>query len=135
MLPAWRILQYFQPSLGYHLSLRSCFCLFLSGHLRQVLLYNLPIDIIISQRESYGAHTVWALKFSSREITITLPKIIKLSQKDRKLRSVQAIVYRQMDGCQADHYPRYDNIPLSYRSCHSEGKICVQFLNCIVNGH
>ena len=29
------ILQYFQPSLSYHLSL---FCLFLSGHLRQVLL-------------------------------------------------------------------------------------------------
>ena len=33
------ILQYFQPSLSYHLSLRSLFCLFLSGRLRQVLLY------------------------------------------------------------------------------------------------
>ena len=33
------ILQNFQPSLSYHLSLRSLFCLFLSGHLRQVLLY------------------------------------------------------------------------------------------------
>ena len=32
------ILQYFRPSLSYHLSLRSLFCLFLSGHLRQVLL-------------------------------------------------------------------------------------------------
>ena len=32
------ILQYFRPSLSYHLSLRSFFCLFLSGHLRQVLL-------------------------------------------------------------------------------------------------
>ena len=32
------ILQYFQPSLCYHLSLRSLFCLFLSGRLRQVLL-------------------------------------------------------------------------------------------------
>ena len=33
------ILQYFRPSLSYLLSLRSLFCLFLSGHLRQVLLY------------------------------------------------------------------------------------------------
>ena len=33
------ILQYFRPSLSYHLSLRRLFCLFLNGHLRQVLLY------------------------------------------------------------------------------------------------
>ena len=33
------ILQFFQPSLSYSLSLRSLFCLFLSGRLRQVLLY------------------------------------------------------------------------------------------------
>ena len=33
------ILQYFRPSLSYHLSLRSLFCLFLRGHLRHVLLY------------------------------------------------------------------------------------------------
>ena len=33
------ILQYFQPSLSYHLSFKPLFCLFLSGHLRQVLLY------------------------------------------------------------------------------------------------
>ena len=30
------ILQYFRPSLSYHLTLRSLFCLFLSGRLRQV---------------------------------------------------------------------------------------------------
>ena len=30
------ILQYFRPSLSYHLSLRSLFCIFLSGRLRQV---------------------------------------------------------------------------------------------------
>ena len=34
------ILQYFRPSLSYHLSLRPLFCLFLSGPLRQVLLYT-----------------------------------------------------------------------------------------------
>ena len=33
------ILQYFRPSLSYHLSLRSLFCLVLSGRLRQVLLH------------------------------------------------------------------------------------------------
>ena len=33
------ILQYFQPSLSYHLSSRPLFCLFLSGRLRQVLMY------------------------------------------------------------------------------------------------
>ena len=33
------ILQYFRPSLSYHLSLRPLFCLFLSGLLRQILLY------------------------------------------------------------------------------------------------
>ena len=32
------ILQYFQPSLGYQLSLRSLFCLFFSGRFTQVLL-------------------------------------------------------------------------------------------------
>ena len=34
------ILQYFQPSLCYHLSLRSLFCPFLSGRFTQVLLYK-----------------------------------------------------------------------------------------------
>ena len=33
------ILQYFRPSLSYHLSLRSLFCLFFSGRFTQVLLY------------------------------------------------------------------------------------------------
>ena len=35
----WSILQYFRPSLSYHLSVRYLFCLFLSGRLRQVLLH------------------------------------------------------------------------------------------------
>ena len=39
-----RILQYFRPSLSYHFSLRPLFCLFLSGRLRQVLLYALQYD-------------------------------------------------------------------------------------------
>ena len=32
------VLQYFRPSVSYHLSLRLLFCLFLSGRCRQVLL-------------------------------------------------------------------------------------------------
>ena len=35
----WSILQYFRPSLSYHLSLRPLVCLFLSGRFTQVLLY------------------------------------------------------------------------------------------------
>ena len=38
-----RILQYFWPSLLYHWWLKSLFCLFLSGHLRQVLLYVIHV--------------------------------------------------------------------------------------------
>ena len=32
-------MQYFRPSFSYHLSLRSLFCLFLSGRLHRFLLY------------------------------------------------------------------------------------------------
>ena len=40
----WSILQYFWPSLNYHLSLSPLFCLFLSGRLRQVLLYIIEME-------------------------------------------------------------------------------------------
>ena len=36
----WSILQYFRPSLSYHLSLRSLFCLLLSGHFTPTLLFT-----------------------------------------------------------------------------------------------
>ena len=40
------ILQYFRPSLSYHLSLRPLFCLYLSGPLRQVycIKWSIPMD-------------------------------------------------------------------------------------------
>ena len=38
------MLKYFRPSLSYYLSLRPLFCLFLSGGLRQVLLYVLILN-------------------------------------------------------------------------------------------
>ena len=57
------ILQYFQPSSSYHLSLGTLFCLFLSGPLRQVLLYTvftyshlklLPKETIVQHRSRYA---------------------------------------------------------------------------------
>ena len=39
------ILQYFRPSLSYHLSLRSLFVYFLSGCFTQVLLYNSQVNL------------------------------------------------------------------------------------------
>ena len=41
MQVTWSILQYFRPDLSNHLSLRPLFCLFLSGRLKQDLLYVL----------------------------------------------------------------------------------------------
>ena len=41
------ILQYFQPSLSYHLSLRPLFCLFLSDRLRPVLLYQKSLGVLL----------------------------------------------------------------------------------------
>ena len=39
------VLQYFRPSLTYHLSIRSLFCLFLSGRFTQGLLYCEDVTI------------------------------------------------------------------------------------------
>ena len=39
------LLQYFLPSFSYHLSLRSLFCLFLSGHFTRVLLYFSKVQL------------------------------------------------------------------------------------------
>ena len=41
------ILQYFWPSLSYHFPLRPLFCLFLSGRLRQVLLYSNALRLLL----------------------------------------------------------------------------------------
>ena len=56
----WSILQYFRPSLSYHLSLRSLFCPFLSGRLRQILLYDhsyvcCTVKISVTWSEGYTA--------------------------------------------------------------------------------
>ena len=45
------ILQYFRPSLSYHLSLRSLFCLFLSGRFTEVLLYVVKSSALLAKNE------------------------------------------------------------------------------------
>ena len=58
------ILQYFRPFLSYHFPLRPLFCLFLSGHLRQVLLsikisYLVLVHFIIT----LSKHLFWVFFF------------------------------------------------------------------------
>ena len=62
------ILHYFRPTLSYHLSLRPLFCLFLSGRLRQVLLYLLETSgqivtkVIMHSEVFHGiCHSWWSL--------------------------------------------------------------------------
>ena len=50
----WSILQYFRPSLSYHLTSRSLFCLFLRGRLRQVLLYTSDLNTLCMQAVNAG---------------------------------------------------------------------------------
>ena len=51
------ILQYFGPSLSYHLSLKSLFCLFFNGLLWQVLLYKHFVN-----SSSDKQHLIWEIK-------------------------------------------------------------------------
>ena len=54
------ILQYFRPALSYHFSLRSLFCLFLSGCLRQVLLYSETCHKRpLKNRQNKGVKAMW----------------------------------------------------------------------------
>ena len=57
------ILQYFWPSLSYNLSLRSLFCLFLSGRFTQGLLYTTPIYI---NNTVLGVHAIFLGSTSHR---------------------------------------------------------------------
>ena len=52
----WSILQYFQPSVSYHLSLRSLFCLFLSGLFKT----GFTVGDIFSKN---GTIMIWCFQF------------------------------------------------------------------------
>ena len=69
-----------RPSLSYHLSLRSSFCIFLSGRLRQVLLY-IYLDFVCFISGSavsgdaglpVGAHTWWSYLYASGVLLVCL---------------------------------------------------------------
>ena len=64
------ILQYFRPSLSYHLSKRSLFCLFLSGCFTQVLLYFLWSMLC--------SHYSWSLFRYFALYKGLLPKVLRL---------------------------------------------------------
>ena len=55
------IVQYFRPALIYHLSLRFLFCLFLSDHLRQVLLYYANYSLLNLKRSKIESHKLLLL--------------------------------------------------------------------------
>ena len=59
------ILQYFRPSFSYHLSLRSLFCLFLSGRFTQVLLYMLLQGKHPTSYGKYSRHLKGKINFTS----------------------------------------------------------------------
>ena len=63
------ILQYYRPSLSYHLSLRTLFCLFLSDCLRQVLLY---IHVLSQNVETYASKYQRKIFYRSNTVNITI---------------------------------------------------------------
>ena len=79
------ILQYFQPSLSYHFSLRPFFCIFLSVHLRQVLLYiKLPSQLSLNFSWLMNSSTLWdqrrnfaSKKFRENKTSRKLPNLQK----------------------------------------------------------
>ena len=70
---SWSILQYFRPSLSYRLSLRPLFCLFLSGCLRQVLLYSKSI-------RGWASCVAYCLYFLSLKLNFSRVDIQTLKQ-------------------------------------------------------
>ena len=63
-------LQFFLPSLSYHLSLRSLFCLFLSGRLRQVILYKSSVFVTLCN--DYASKKRFSVAVHSSTIAVSL---------------------------------------------------------------
>ena len=77
------ILQYFQPSLSYQLSLRPLLCLFLSGRLGQVLLYIqdlsshcISLKVFVSKiiLQSHHHHCIQSTKSSKHYLGLVMSK-------------------------------------------------------------
>ena len=71
-------LQYFRPSLSYHLPLRSLFCLFLSGGFTQVLLYVTLILLTL-----FGATSLYGVQWLSCRVAMVREKILEKEKKSR----------------------------------------------------
>ena len=69
-------LQYFQPSLSYHLSLRYCFYLFLSGFFTQVLLYAKMCEEYL--RSVGGTISLSSLSFKGKGLPYVVMRSISL---------------------------------------------------------
>ena len=67
------ILQYFRPSLSYHLSLGSMFCLFLSGHFTQVLVYFCFQPIVHAVGDPFYKITSEALLVTQQLVKVIRP--------------------------------------------------------------
>ena len=70
----WSILQYFWPSLSYHLSSRSLFCLTLIGCFTQVLLYQPLLKICFAVIKTFGC---WVMLCNFLLLSTLFFKIIK----------------------------------------------------------
>ena len=75
----WSILQYFQPSLSYHLSLRPLFCLFLSSRLSWFYRLRLTISFEQFSHVSFLASNLSLIVLSTDRFVIML---IQLGSKD-----------------------------------------------------
>ena len=69
------ILQYFQPPLSYHLSLRFLFCLILSGHFTQVLLFTLVTNLCLKAGEFFSYNNVEYEYSHNYSVVFKNPKI------------------------------------------------------------
>ena len=80
------ILQYFPPSLSYHMSLRPLFCLFLSDCLRQVLLFYLAH--LAGKRHKSNIRKVKIVEMKKRGELVKLTKTL-----DQAITAVTATRY------------------------------------------
>ena len=76
------ILQYFRPSLSYHLSVKPLFCLFLSGRFRQVLL-NVYVQAILG---TILTPTIFKLK------NLMIVSLVKIANQKSPFRSSLVLI-------------------------------------------
>ena len=95
------ILQYFRPSLSYHLSLRYLFCVFLSGRFTQILLFtheNIHSSTLAYRRVNFRQNFSYLLKMFFKLFQVVRMYIIqgcfyvKMTEIQQQLRWTVAIL-------------------------------------------